>query len=422
MKKIIELGNINKKILLPFGVAFVQILINIMNYIVNEKSKNQVFEMFALSFAEISLIFVPLLNLSRFKTITNYIYIQRHSRLKSILHYIILGFIFSSYLILNIFVSIQSGIYAIKIHNSKSLQNPHNSGLSSIEGLELVFICLICIKLLKYKYFIHHIISIIIFLLLCIFIDVILENFDDIYNRGALYIILKIVIILLDALDHSYQKYMIDVLFHPFWSIPVTVGVINLICFSIILIACLLTGKEKSFEDQNLMFMNFYQYFDDVGVGKIVIKFILNLILNIVLNIFRILTLVYLRPEYILISFTISRIFDVVLESKKYECLALFVPQLLTLMFYLEIFELNFCGLNKNTRRKIQEREQSEMELNYKMTILNSSERSSLSSNPDQIEVSPDYFVYNEKEKNNEDENNQDNKFTNKFFELKDKM
>ena len=56
------------------------------------------------------------------------------------------------------------------------------------------------------------------------------------------------------------------------------------------------------------------------------------------------------------------------------------------------------------------------------MTILNSSERSSLSSNPDQIEVSPDYFVYNEKEKNNDDDNNQDNKFTNKFFELKDKM
>ena len=26
-------------------------------------------------------------------------------------------------------------------------------------------------------------------------------------------------------------------------------------------------------------------------------------------------------------------------------------------MFYLEIFELNFCGLNKNTRRNIEERE-----------------------------------------------------------------
>lgn len=137
--------------------------------------------------------------------------------------------------------------------------------------------------------------------------------------------------------------------------------------------------------------MNFYQYFDDVGVGKIVIKFILNLILNIVLNIFRILTLVYLRPEYILISFTISRIFDVVLESKKYECLALFVPQLLTLMFYLEIFELNFCGLNKNTRRNIQEREQEEMDLNENIIINN--RRSSLSSGSSNIEVSPDYIV-----------------------------
>ena len=88
-------------------------------------------------------------------------------------------------------------------------------------------------------------------------------------------------------------------------------------------------------------------------------------------------------------------------------------------MFYLEIFELNFCGLNKNTRRKIQEREQSEMELNYKMTILNNSERSSLSSNPDQIDVSPDYMMYYNKESYFND--NDDNKNSQKFIELKSK-
>ena len=37
--------------------------------------------------------------------------------------------------------------------------------------------------------------------------------------------------------------------------------------------------------------------------------------------------------------------------------LVLSVLQIITLLFYLEIFELNFCSLNKNTKRNIEERE-----------------------------------------------------------------
>ena len=412
MKRIIQLGNLNLKILLPFGVALVQILINIMNYIVNEKSKNQILEMFGVSFGQILLgIFL----LFKLKTINDNIK-NKKSRLKGILYFGILGLIFGIYLVLNIFASIQSNIYA---KNNTSLQNPHNSGLSSIEGLELVFICIFSIKLLKYKYFIHHIISIICFLIICFFIDLILENFPDIYERGALFIVIKILSILADALDYSYQKYLLDILFYPSGSILITIGGLNLIFFAIILFVCLAKGKEQSIKENHLMFMAFYKYFDDVEVKKIVIKIILNFILNLALNLLRIMTIIYLRPEYILISFTISRIFDVVLESKKYECIALFVPQLLTLMFYLEIFELNFCGLNKNTRRNIQEREQSEKNLNNRLTINNDSERSSFSSNLSEIDVSPDYSIYYNKESFFDD--NDDNKNSKKFLELRTK-
>ena len=37
-----------------------------------------------------------------------------------------------------------------------------------------------------------------------------------------------------------------------------------------------------------------------------------------------------------------------------------FTFQIITLLFYLEIFEFNFCGLNKNTKRNIQSRERDE--------------------------------------------------------------
>ena len=51
------------------------------------------------------------------------------------------------------------------------------------------------------------------------------------------------------------------------------------------------------------------------------------------------------------------------MESKsenKWYSLILFVVQFLVLMFYLEIFECNFCHLNKNTKKNVQNRAQSE--------------------------------------------------------------
>ena len=196
---------------------------------------------------------------------------------------------------------------------------------------------------------------------MCFFIDLIVGNFPDLFSKGSIIIILNIIIVLLDALDYNYQKYMMEFLFHSFWGISLTLGLINLICFSIMLIIFLIKGKENSIKEENLMAMAFYKYFEEVDTGIIIVKHILNLILNFALNLLRTLTIVNLTPDYVLISFTISRIFMIVLESKQYECLALFPIQFITLMFYLELIELNFFGLNKNTKRNIHERERREM-------------------------------------------------------------
>ena len=54
------------------------------------------------------------------------------------------------------------------------------------------------------------------------------------------------------------------------------------------------------------------------------------------------------------------------LPSKQYYFLILFVFQIFCLLIYLEIIELNFCGLNKNTKRNIRERGLSEILLGKK--------------------------------------------------------
>ena len=292
-------------------------------------------------------------------------------------------------------MNIQTSIY------NRSLQNPHNSGISSVESLELIFICVVSILILKYKYFIHHIISMVIFIIVCFFIDLIIDNFSYILGRGAVYIVLNIIVVIVDACDYAYQKYMMDVLFHPFWRIAVIVGLVNIIIFGVTVLICLIKGKEEVFQEKNLMLMSFYQYFDNVDVGIIITKHILNFIFTFFLNFLRVLTILHLTPEYILISFKISRIINIVLETKKYACLALFVLQFITLMFYLEIIELNFCGLSKNTRRNIQKRGREEL-----LYRCNTNESSS-----SQIEITADYLLPKEnKDLSNDNKNDDDEK------------
>ena len=356
MAKFIQFGFFNKKLLLPFGIALFQILINIMNIVIPENSKNQMLEMIGMGLSEVSIVLIPLFNKYLFKTILNESRMNSYS--KSLLHFTILFLIFTIFLILNFYVN---NLANTNNEKNKSFQKPHNSGLSTFEGLELIFICLVSFILLKYKYFIHHIIFIIIFILICFFIDLILNNYSYLYDRGALFIILNIIISLFDAIDYGYQKYMIDVLFHSYWSVAAIIGITNITFFGIITIICLSKGKQKSFEENNLLFMSFYKYFEEVEIGIIILKQILNFILNFFLNLFRVLTIVNLTPDFILISFTISRIINIVIETQVYECLIFFPFQFITLMFYLEILELKFCGLNKNTRRNILRREKKEI-------------------------------------------------------------
>ena len=395
MKKIIIFNIFRKKLLLPFGVAFMQILINIMNVIINENPKNQLLEMIDLAFSEMAIALIPLFNIYTFKTTTS-VFLRKKLR-KKIRDYSILVIIFVVYVFLNIYrTQLMSAFY----QQNKSLSNPHNSDLSSFESIELIFITIISFLLLKYKYFIHHIISIIIFIFISFFIDLILDNFPDLFGRGALYIFISFIVVVIDAGDYGYQKYMMDVQFHPYWAVSLTLGIVNFIIFGSIIIACLHKGKEESFKEKNAMFMSFYTYFDNVSVGTIIVKHILNFILNFVLNLLRSLTILYFTPDYILISFTISRIINIVMERKAYVCLVLFVLQFITLMFYLEIFEFNFCGLNKNTKRNIAERVQKEMLLQEEYE--NNPGRFSSASSFDEIDITPDYVIYN-KETNHTD-------------------
>ena len=67
-----------------------------------------------------------------------------------------------------------------------------------------------------------------------------------------------------------------------------------------------------------------------------------------------------LEPDYILVSYVISKIPVTILETEsinRWLILLISIFQIIILLFYLEIFEYNFCSLNKNTK-KISPKEQ----------------------------------------------------------------
>ena len=116
---------------------------------------------------------------------------------------------------------------------------------------------------------------------------------------------------------------------------------------------------------------------------------------------FTLLTSFYFEPSFVLISYEFSKFFQVLKDNpKKAYVVVFFVLQFFCLMIVLEIIELNFCGLNKNTRRNIIQRGIDD--------LLGENGRDS-TVGLNQIDINKDYYINNpdENQKNEDIELNQ---------------
>ena len=108
-----------------------------------------------------------------------------------------------------------------------------------------------------------------------------------------------------------------EVLYYPYWRISFTMG-IALFCLVSAFLIYVLIDKDKS-TSKTAMISEFYLYFEEVHPGLIVGKQLL-----------------------------------IDEDPEKFYCLIFFFLQFISLLIYLEIIELNFCNLNKNTKRNIE--------------------------------------------------------------------
>ena len=347
-EKIIIFGQLNKKFLLPFLLALAQMILIIVNKYYPEEKKNLVFQQYEISLGEMSIIFLPYILKISSKEIPK----EKEIKKKKCLHYFILCFLFFFDMLVKI--DADTADYVLKdIDYSYS-----DSNLFLINGFTLLsieMVVMICISklLLKYKYFNHHLISIIIFVIIGISCDIILNNFDDIDTNFFIINSIRIVNTGVNALYFCYQKYMMEVHYYPYWNIAFIPGFFLFLFANVLLVWALVDPlKEKS---RRSFIVSFYLYFQEVETGYIIGKIIIVLFLHIILCPLSILIVFYFSPAFILIIFQLSAIIDNLTQKPKESlyCIPLYICQFIALLIHLEILELNFCGLNKYTKKNI---------------------------------------------------------------------
>ena len=173
-------------------------------------------------------------------------------------------------------------------------------------------------------------------------------------------------------------------LFYNYWTLAFIIGAIIFILNLGTLSAALIKGR---YDGEDNFLNNFYKYIKDEKAGFIILRFFLSFIFKgLFLQLFRVLILDYLTPNHILITYEITKIISVLtnpyLENKWYSLIPI-AFHFLSLIFYLEILEYNFCGLNKNTKKNIELREKDDM-----------IQRDSLLDNPNnEIDIGHGYLI-----------------------------
>ena len=136
------------------------------------------------------------------------------------MHYFILLFLYALKSIM-----IYCGYYN-KIDNEKSIFHIQINNLSTKLSIEMIIINIISKYMLKYKYFIHHYISLILFFLSSIGFDLILYNYTSYFGKLKWTEILSIVLgFILEGVYFCYIKYMIDIYYHYYWNISSSIGI-----------------------------------------------------------------------------------------------------------------------------------------------------------------------------------------------------
>ena len=375
-KKIIIIGDLSKKTLLPFLSALANIALNMIIYYFPGDRQNIVLDLYSSSFGMLSVTFIPYI--FKFADIDKSN--DQFRKKKKCINYTLLVLAYAFY---SITQEIPSRMKA-SLSESQNIINYLAQGPFLYIGVEMILLTIVSIFLLKYKYYNHHFISMAAFIIFGTISDIILNYYPHMAKYGLLINTFEFLRIFADVIYYYYyQKYMMEILFYPYWKISFCIG----ICVSFtatLLLIYVLTDPDKA-DSKIPTIADFYLYFTEVHPGLIIGKQLIIIVLYLISFSLTMLNIYYFNPNYILISYHIAKVVNNIIdlikgEPEKLYSLIFFVLQFFSLMIYLEIIELNFCKMNENTKRNINLRGLLDMdgESDRKSTI---------------IDINKDYYI-----------------------------
>ena len=342
---LILLGRLDKKLLIIIVIDIVH-LINLI--VLNEVSEKFFNNTLINLEEEIGIIIIGLFMFCKYKEKQNKTYKNKKS-FKYILFLFLFRLIKSSY-----------EIFCINIFDKKYR---FTKVLNTTNGFILLLMSLVTYILLKYKYYIHHIISMFLYLAIGISIDLILHSYQEIKYD---YIYFYIIYVVNEVLIFCYIKYLMDKLYYNYKEVVIYWGITGLIAIILTYVALYIYQYKLNINNNIINELREYFDFDKLKI----VNFIFLQLLYVLLNggIFYSLTILmvdYFKPNYTVITdqiYVFVRCIAYEDRKNKYYTFITFAFQILALLIYFEIIELNFFKLNENTTKNILEREEIEKE------------------------------------------------------------
>ena len=349
-------AKIYNNILIPFSYYFGRLLCLIPEYIIKSCFKKEK-------------------NLTQKKSNIKYIYNDQLKNIKcsdilKIIGISILSLIqtlFYLYLLIVIFIDNDNS------QNDEKKDNINDNRLPFYGIISCIFILNFILSkfILKRNYYNHHYFSI------CIITIIGLIKFfyyEYLKGEGISDIILDIIIILILSLINSstsvYKKFLIEKKYFSIYKTCYIFGFINIIIIIIInLIVSSLSGVCKS--EENCYVLKIKSFFNEL----ISIKVTMYLTLSIFSGIFGI-TVNYILTNYspfhlilpLALFMFIIEIFSIIKSLNNIINILIFllyIFEFILILVFLEIIELNFCGLSKNTKKNIRIR--CKNDINYSL-------------------------------------------------------
>ena len=323
-----------------------------------QEKVNQIIDTFAISLGQMLPIIIPFIFKSKDKIIkTDEICTKQNIKYQAILWFI------------NLVLYISIVLTAL---GGTVITSPHNSLLVTREAIEIIILIIITMIFFKIKYYIHHIISLIIFCLFSFGIDFLLDNYnEELFKQTALQIIFNIAALILEIVLFCYETYMMNTLYYHYWTIAFSLGLFLLLLNILSLIGAYTLGDEN---DMTNFYYYYFQFLKKAEFKYVFPRCLAWMIIYGLMQLFQLLTLENLTPNHMMISYEIGKLVNNLAMSKsnmKWYSIILFVFQFIILLFFLEIFEFNFCNLNENTKKNIEERELTTMNMRDSINSFN---------------------------------------------------